>query len=211
MSKRSVIFVLAVAAAAFGAIAVSQAASTSGGRSANHARLHEKARGGTAVLSRRSPVLRSASIASATALPPATAEHLTEPGTMVSEYELEPAQARYLDAGGTHAWVVPGSNGLCLAVPASDGNSIAIGCGPLADTSHGGILMVQRPSSGPVVYGLVPNGDSVTVTNQDGSHSNVPVASNFFTCSGSSAQSVAIHGIYGRVAQTVTLGKKAGE
>jgi hypothetical protein len=53
-----------------------------------------------------------------------------------------------------------------------------------------------------MVYGLVPDGDSVTVTNQDGSHSNIPVASNFFKYSGASGQVVTIHGANGTVVGT---------
>jgi hypothetical protein len=208
MSRRIIIFVLAAGAAAFGAIAISQAASTSGSRPTNDTATR-KARVGTGVLYRRFSILRSAqaSASSADTLPAATAEHLTEPGTMVSEYKIEPDNARSLDVNGTHAWVIPGTNGICLAIPAPDGSAIAISCGPLASTSKGGILTVHRPSSGPIVYGLVPNGDSVSVTNQDGSHSNVPVTSNFFMYSRPSAQSVAIHGSGGSVVEAVTLAK----
>jgi hypothetical protein len=142
---------------------------------------------------------------SAVALPAATAEHLTEQGTMVAEYRLEPAQARYLDVGGTHAWVVPGGSGICLVIPTPDGSAIASGCGSATDVSRTGILQVQRSSSGAVVYGLVPNGDSVTVTNQDGSHSDVAVAGNFFKYGGPHAQSIAIHGSDGGIAQTMTV------
>jgi hypothetical protein len=207
MSRRIIILVLAAGATVFGAMAISQAASTSGGRAPNLT-VGRKAHVGTGVLYRRFSILRSAqaSASSADRLPAATAEHLTEPGTMVSEYKIEPDNARSLDVNGTRAWVVPGANGICLATPTPDGSAIAIGCGSLTDASDG-ILQVHRPSSGPVVYGLVPNGDSVSVTNQDGSHSNVPVVSNFITYSGPSAQSVAIHGPGGSVVEAVTIAK----
>lgn len=211
MSRRVIIFVLAAGAAVFGAIAMSQAASTPGAQP-SHAPVVRPAHKSAATLIGHFSALRSAVAASSVpALPAATAEHLTEAGTMVAGYRLEPAQARYLGVGGTQAWVVPGANGICLVIPTPDGSAIATGCGLATEVNRTGILQVQRPSSGPVVYGLVPNGDSVTVTNQDGSHSNVPVASSFFKYSGPAAQSVSIHSAAGTVVQAATLAKSAGE
>jgi hypothetical protein len=131
---------------------------------------------------------------------------MTEPGALVSGYGLEPAQTRSLDVNGTHAWVIPGSNGICLAIPAVDGSSIAVGCGSLAVATTG-ILQVQRPSTGPVVYGLVPNDDTVAVTGQDGTTSGLPVASNFFKYSGASVQSISIRDAAGSAVQTVVVAK----
>jgi hypothetical protein len=205
MSKRITIFVLVVGATVFSAIAISQAASTGGRRTIHSA--DRNADVGTGGLYARFSILRSAQTAASSAdgLPLATAEHLTEPGTMVSEYEIEPANARAVDVNGTQAWVIPGANGICLAVPTPEGAAIAIGCGSLAEAGKG-ILQVHGSSSGSaVVYGLVPNGDSVSVTNRDGSHSNVPVSSNFFKYSGSSAQSVSIDSATGAAVETASL------
>lgn len=210
MSRRIIIVALAVGATVFSAIAISQAAATSGGQRTKHA-ASRKTHAGANVLYARFSILRSAqaSASSADSLPIATAEDLTAPGTMVSEYEIEPANARYVEDNGTAAWIVPGAKGLCLTVPAADGNSISTGCGSLA-TATTGILQVHRPSSSSapvVVDGLVPNGDSVSVTNQDGSHSSISVPGNFFTYSSSSAQAVAIDTPGGSAVETVTLAK----
>jgi hypothetical protein len=124
---------------------------------------------------------------------------------MVSEYKLEPAQARYIEGDGTHAWVVPGGNGICLALPTAA--SITTGCGSLADASTEGLLVVERPSSGLVIYGLVPNGASVTVTNQDGSSAGVPVAGNFFAYGDPSAESVSVAKADGSQVSTMTVAK----
>jgi len=200
MYKRMIVVVLAIAAAAFGAIAISQAASTP------NARHHRRPYKGAAVLYRQFSIFRSASAAAATPLPPGEAEHLTEQGTEVAEYQLEPAQARYLSVDGAHAWVTPGRKGLCLTVLAPDGRTDTSTCGSSSQAASKGDLLVSRESSGPVVYGLVPDGDSVTVTNQDGSHGNVPVTSNFFKYSGSaSTQSISVHSAGGTAVETTNL------
>jgi hypothetical protein len=52
--------------------------------------------------------------------------------------------------------------------------------------------MVRESSSGPVIYGLVPDGASVTVANAGGSSSSVPVTSNVFMYADPAAQSVSV-------------------
>jgi hypothetical protein len=180
--KRMIIPML-LAAAALTAVVVSGAASTSTVRS-------------TARLGDSFSVLSSAQLAdstSSTTLPAVSVQHLSESGTLVAEYELEPAQARYIEINATtHAWVIPGRRGLCLAIPAFDGASTDVGCGSLASVTAGGLLVVQRPSSGPVIYGLVPNGASVTVANQDSSSTSVPISNNAFVYHDTTARSVSI-------------------
>jgi len=179
--KRPLSIILVAIAAALGAIAVSQAASAP----------RRLARGA------RFSVLRSAKAAvstAATALPASTAKYVTEPGTLASEYEIEPAGAAYVEINATtHAWVIPGRKGMCLVVPVWKGLSIDTSCGSTANAAGGSLVMILRPSSGPVVYGLAPDGASVTATNNDGTSKNVPVAHNVFMYAGPSAKAVTVH------------------
>jgi hypothetical protein len=129
------------------------------------------------------------------ALPVETAQHLTEVGTETSEYELEPARAAYVALNSTdHGWVVPGRGGICLVLP-SPSNRLYIGttCASTANADAGGLVTVERPTSGPpVAYGLVPDGASVTAIDNDGSSTAVPVTGNLFMYGGQ-AQSVSVH------------------
>jgi hypothetical protein len=209
------IFVVALAAAAFGAIAISQAASTSATHSTRttHAvRLRERrvAHAGASSLDSRFSVLDSARLSASSTgpLPAAYSEHLTEPGTMISELGLEPADARIVDVNGVEVWIIPGQNGLCLGVPAANGRTRSSSCGTLAHAEAEGVALIERPSSGAAtVIGLVPNGDTVTATYQDASSSNVAVANNVFVYGGASVQSVSVHAASGSVARTLTLGQ----
>lgn len=224
MYKRIIIVALAVAAATFGAIAISQAdapskhrrapkvVASATSRAASTPKAVSKHRGTvkvSAVLEHQFSILRSARAASATLLPTSEAEHLTEPGTEVAGYELEPAQARSLNVDDTQAWVIPGREGLCVTIVHSGaqgapGMNTTV-CGSASLTANKGDLIVSRESSGVVVYGLVPNGDSVIVTNQDGSQSDIAVTSNFFKYSGSSAQSVSVRNANGTPVETENL------
>jgi len=206
MFKRISIFVLAITAAAFGAIAISQAATTRVVHSAKHTHASRRARPIAASLDDHFAVLRSAkTAASSEALPAEYAKALTESGTMVSEFGLEPAHARVLDTGGTTVWVIPGRSGLCLGTPESDGVR-ATSCGSLEHADAEGVFIVQRPTSGAAtVIGLVPNGDTISIASQSGSSNSVAVANNVFTYSDSSEQSVSVHAANGSVARTLTL------
>jgi hypothetical protein len=180
--KRILSILFVATATALAGIAISQAASAPSRLPA---------------LGSRFSVLRSAKLAASTAvapLPAATAKHVTEPGTLVSEYELEPAEAAYVEISvTTHAWVIPGRKGMCLAVPVFKGLSIATTCGSSASAEEGGLVMVRRPSSGPVVYGLAPDDASVTVTNEDGTSTDVPVTHNVFMYADPTAGAVTVH------------------
>jgi|SRR5665213_791 len=209
MTKRLLIFVLAAAATVFGAIAMSQA-STPEARPAKHARPGHRTYTVSPVLTHRFAVLRTARAATAWTAPAEYAEHLTEPGTMVSEYQLEPTQARAITVGGTQVWVTPGANGICLGIPAADGSSLNTGCSSLPESEQG-LLIVQRPSTGPVVYGLVPSNDSVTTTNKDGSTNSVTVNDNVFIDSSAAVRSIAVHAADGSVVRSMTVAKSATE
>jgi hypothetical protein len=155
-------------------------------------------------------VLRSARVAAVSpeaALPAVTAKHLTELGTEMSEYELEPARAAYVALTSTdHGWVVPGRSGICLVVP-SPSNRIYIGttCASTSDADAGGLYTVERPTSGPpVAYGVVPNGASVTAINKDGSSTTVPITSNLFMYGGQTVRSVSVH-VAGEGTKTIEL------
>ncbi len=197
MKRILVTIFLATTTAALGAIAISQAASTPL-RSSMPVRSTKRSLDG------RFSILRSAKLAassSETALPALTDKRLTEPETLVSELELEPAHASYIEINATtHGWVIPGRSGMCLAVSMSV--SIVRDCGPLASADAGGLVMVRRSSSGPIIYGLVPDGASVTVTNGDGSSSSVPVTSNVFMYADPTAQSVSVQAVGGSVKTT---------
>lgn len=206
MYKRIIMVALAVASAVFGAIAISQAASTP------HARpSHRRTNKDATVWLRHFAVLRSASAASATPLPAGTVKHLNEPGSMIAEYQAEPEQAHYLEVGGMQVWVIPGRKGLCLTTiepgPKPTGPGlISTGCGWTSQVLASGVVQASWGGPGPsIVYGLVPDGDSVTITKKDGSHSNIPVSRNFFKCSGASGQVVTIHSASGAVVGTQTI------
>lgn len=179
--------VLAATSAAIAAIAVSQAASSTPVRASGHAR-------SSTMGLRYFSVLHSARVAtSSEELPASTAKHLSEPGTEDSEYGLEPADARHVQLNAsTHGWVVPGQAGVCLVVPSSNGDWISTDCGSVGSANVGGLVMVARPASGPVLYGLVPNGASVTVTNTNGSDASIPVADNVFMYADPNVQSVSV-------------------
>lgn len=196
--KRNLITVcFATIGAAFALIAISQAASTGvpPGRPAHHSKR---------VVGRRFSVLGSAKLASAsaeTALPALSANHFTEPDTLMSELELEPDRATYVAIGSTaHGWVIPGRRGMCLAVRGAI--SIVSTCDQLSGAEQGGLVMVRQASAGPVIYGLVPDGASVAVTNKDGSTSGVPVAGNVFMYADPTAQSVSVRPVGGGAATT---------
>ena len=124
-------------------------------------------------------------------LPAPTVQYLTEPGTQVSEYELEPAQAAYIQIdSATHGWVIPGRHGLCLA--SSNGISLVRVCDGVASVESNGLVMVSRSTSRTRIVGLAPDGASVTVTDQDGATTEVPVTNNVFTYADPDASSVAI-------------------
>jgi hypothetical protein len=187
--KRNLAVILfAAVVAAASAIAISQAASTPAQRSM------------PASASKRSlyahfSILRSAKNASSSsaglALPALTAQDLTEPGTQVSEYELEPARAAYLQIdSATHGWVIPGRRGMCLAV--SKGISLVRVCDAVVSVESSGLVMVSRSTSRLRIFGLAPDDSSVVVTGEDGATTEVPVTSNVFTYAGPNASSVAI-------------------
>jgi hypothetical protein len=191
--KRSLITVIVAAIiAALAAIAVSAAAPTP--------RIPAKpTQSADRRLGSRFSVLAGSS--SGAALPAGTATHLTAPGTLVSEFALEPTSAVAVEINDTQAWVIPGRRGICLAV--SGVLLTTEVCGPLANADAGCLVMVLRPSSGPVIYGLVPDGASVTVTDTDGSSSGVPVTNNVFVRADPTAQSVSVKPIGGPAMTTV--------
>jgi hypothetical protein len=214
MSKRVTIVAIIAAAAVFAAIAISQAASTPLVRG-KPAQLDRTSRARVAsMLYRRYSVLRSVRAGAAesgTGLGAEYAEHLTEPGTLLSEYELVPAQARAVEVGGSRVWVIPGAAGICLGTLTSDGAARGTACATLAEAGTDGLLMSQRPAAGPVIYGLVPNGDSVIVTNVDHSSSRVAVVDNVVKVADPSAEAVALDAPDGRAIQTAKLAGDPGE
>jgi hypothetical protein len=135
--------------------------------------------------------VRSSTSSSDVPLPASTVKQLTTPGTLTSEYELEPEQATY-DAAA-HTWVIPGRGGMCLAVSTPDGNYVDTGCGLIANANAGGLVMVRRSASGPVIYGFVPPGASVTVTDADGSNASPSVTDSVFMYADPTARSVTVH------------------
>lgn len=166
--KRIAITIVLTSAMVLGAYAISQAAS-SPGRQAS----------------------QTSTSLSDTAVPSSTAEELTEPGTAISEYGIEPERATYSAAART--WVIPGRSGMCLVALTPDGNFTDTSCHSLADADSGGLVMIRRSASGPVIYGYAPSGASVTITNEDGSSVSPPVTNDVFMYADSTASSVAVH------------------
>lgn len=166
--KRITTTILLTLAMVLGAYAISQAASTSNDSSA-----------------------QPSSSSSEAVLPTSTAKQLTTPGTLTSEYELEPEHATYDAAART--WVVPGRKGVCLVMSVPDDSVVDAGCGSLASADSGGLIMIRRSAAGPVIYGFAPTGMAVTITNKDGSTINPPVTNDVFMYSDTTASSVAVH------------------
>ena len=219
MYRRIIMVAIAVAAIVLGAIAISEASPASHRRPQKRAAVVKvtstrKARSkhhAPGTLLRRFAILRSANAASATPLPRGVEESFTKPGTETAAFELEPAETRSLNVDGTQVWVTPGAKGLCVTIPdppkPPQPRTLSGSCGTLSQMTNGSLLVSREPS-GPVltVYGLVPDGDSVTITSQDGSHTAVPVASNFFAYhGGASARSVSIDSADGTAVETENL------
>ncbi len=94
---------------------------------------------------------------------------------------MDPSAAVFADAGACPAWIVPGSEQVCLVHALNGGGTGGI-CGTSAAIEQRGIAGTgESPSGSPVVLGLVPNGNtSVDVTNTDGSKETVPVTNNVY-------------------------------
>ncbi len=124
-------------------------------------------------------VLGASATADAPPLPAATSEAVSvsaSRGTIASA-------ARF--AGGSYpAWVVPGSEGVCLVVGASGRLDLPSAvCGTITEAEERGLALTATAAAGgsPIVVGLAPNGNtSVTVTNADGAREEVPVANNVY-------------------------------
>jgi hypothetical protein len=203
---RSLLAAAMLASLVFGAIAVSRAASPHHKRPAEAA--HPVRPAEAPALYGRFAVLRSARLAASaspdTALPAEYAEHLVEAGTIYAKFELEPAEAHVVPVAGTSGlWVIPGRNGICLAIP--DAVLITTDCGSVAKATTDGLMVVQRPSSGPVVYGLVPDGASVSAEGMDGSATTVGVADNVFRRTAASLRAMSVRTATGSVVQPVAL------
>jgi hypothetical protein len=191
--KRTLTTILvAAASAAVAAIAVSQAAPTP--TRSSHAAKRSQAG--------KFSVLRLARLASSgTALPASIAKWETAPGALVSELELEPARSVPVEVNSTQLWVTPGRKGMCLSVPGSF--FMSSGCGSLASADAGGEIMALWPRPGQaVIYGLVPDGASVTITHADGSSTAVPVSNNVFMRADSTPKSVSVRLAGGSVTTT---------
>lgn len=87
-------------------------------------------------------------------------------------------------AGGTYpAWVVPGTNEVCLIHGAIGPRGVPGGvCSSIGAVEQRGLAVTTESATGAaVVLGLVPNGNSsVNVTNANGSTESVPVANNVY-------------------------------
>ena len=206
MHKRLIAILFGAVVAVFGAIAISQASSSRSpvGR-LNQQKKHVAARHHVTVartLLHRFAVLRAAKPAAALSLPPGLAKDFTESGTEVAKYQLEPTQARALKIGAKQAWVVPGAAGVCLTV--NEGLTGSYVCNSMQVAAKGGVLLMSRSPQAVSVYGLVPDGDSVTIR-VGGSERSVSTVSNAFGYEGGPSEAVSIHGPDGAVVETQSL------
>ena len=100
---------------------------------------------------------------------------------------LDYAAALEVTAAGMHVWVIPGSGGMCAAVPTRDQGADEV-CGTLAQIArHNGVLagMLRNPTTGTVtVFGVAPDslGTTATIHGQD-----IPVQDNVIVGTLSSA------------------------
>ena len=180
--KRTATATLAVGVCAtFGAIAISQAAQPTRARSSwSVARYFTVLR-----------PARAAGSALANSVPANTAKSLTKSGTLVSGLELEPAVASQVTLrGAKNGWVVPGKRGICLVLEVA--HEIAQDCNEAASADTRGIVMVERSNANISIFGLIPDGATVSATSQDGSQEPVAVEGNVFSREGSGIQSVSV-------------------
>jgi hypothetical protein len=196
--------------------AISQASSSSPPQASHHKQAVSHR------LRRQFGVFRTAhgAVAGGSGLPSGYAEGLAEPNSLGAEYGLEPAQARYVAVTGTfHVWLVPGSRGVCLAVPAATRESkfgtvpatgpvaVSATCGSVPDAEEGKLLMLSRSASDGTgtgtVVGLAPDGESaVKATKADGSTTELPVMQNVYEGTSAQLQSIAVAGANGSVSST---------
>jgi hypothetical protein len=99
-------------------------------------------------------------------------------GAMVAQYGLEPDLAKYAGSpDGTSVWFIPGQSGSCIVIGSGGG-----ACGPNAPIAAQGIDVGVVPTSGApsTVFGVVPDGATITATSSPGPDAPVPVSGNAF-------------------------------
>jgi hypothetical protein len=138
--------------------------------------------------------------ASAQPLPANVAEAMSHESPISSaEVGLDPGGARFV--GGTYpAWVVPGTNGVCIVSSGVVGPGVADSvCGTTAVADAGRLAKVSATPAGvPVVVGLAPNGNTaVTVDETTGSRREVPVVNNAYEIVGGAPGTVSLRGTSG--------------
>lgn len=97
------------------------------------------------------------------------------------QYGLNLAHARRIGApGGTPVWLVPGATGSCITLNQGGG-----GCGPNSDVETRGLINAQVPVNGDpaVVYGILPDGASITSTDAHGQSHSVAMTGRAFALS----------------------------
>jgi hypothetical protein len=126
---------------------------------------------------------------------------------MSAEYKLEPAQARHVTLpNGSDAWVIPGAAGACLFVQSSPSQENGGACGSVASANAGTIMLVtsNQSTGAKAVFGLVPDGsESVTLTDSEGSTTQVPVSDNVYeTTVSPHSQSITVRDAQGKPTTT---------
>ena len=150
---------------------------------------------GSAILTSHFRVFRGAhATAQEVPLPANIASSLTQSG-MKSEFHLQPSQARYVTVSANlHAWLVPGTDGMCLIVPESvsaggetgtipTSGPVGAGesCATDAKASRGELMMVlSDPETGAgTIVGVSPDGANVRAT-EAGSSADLAAPSNVY-------------------------------
>src|SRR5579862_5092967 len=104
-------------------------------------------------------------------LPADAVQSLEASGSLAVHFGVNPALSRLAGTvDGTAVWLVPGSAGSCMWV---DGEGAE--CAPNSFVSSQGLQLVRIPVSGAAssAIGILPDGASVTATNDDGSQAAV--------------------------------------
>ncbi|MHB8241963.1 MAG: hypothetical protein ACYDHN_08230 [Solirubrobacteraceae bacterium] len=155
-------------------------------------------------------VARGTAASNGAALPPGVAEETTGAGSESAGYALEPSGAQHVTLpSGANAWVIPGSNGVCLFVESSPSTHENGGtCGSVTNADGGMIFLVR--SSDPTgvngvtvgsktIFGLVPDGSaSVALTGGSASTTRLPVVSNVYEGTiGANAESLVVRDAQG--------------
>lgn len=135
-------------------------------------------------------------------LPAEAVQSLEASGSLAVHYGVNPALARFAASiSSTSVWLVPGDTGSCIWIEGQGAE-----CGPNELVSTQGLALAAVPVSGSAssVIGILPDGASVTASNEDGSSANVTTSGDAYYIVGQAATTQPV--IHTAAGTTVKLG-----